>query len=58
MKGYRKLIIFIIALVCFTAIIFGLKLTDPLAIAAVGTAIAVITGATIYGNIKEHQNDK
>lgn len=56
--GWRKVIIFTEALLSFTVLMYALDLKDAAAILALGSAITMLTGATIYGNIKEHQAQK
>jgi len=53
--GIRKIIIFGMALISFESILIVLRLTEAAAIIAVGTQIALLAGAAIYGNVKEHQ---
>ncbi len=53
--GIRKVLIFLLALVCFESILLALRLTEAAAIVAVGTQVALLMGGAIYGNVKEHQ---
>lgn len=53
--GWRKVFIFTEALAAFVLTLWVLELRDSAAIVSVGTMIIGLAGATIYGNIKEHQ---
>ena len=55
LTGFRKVLIFVLALGCFESILLILKTTDPGAIVAIGSQIAIFMGTAIYGNVKEHQ---
>lgn len=58
LTGFRKVLIFILALGCFESTIIIMRLSDPGAIVALGTQVALLLGAAIYGNVKEHQSRK
>jgi len=58
LTGYRKVLIFVLALICFESTLIILKLTEAAAIVSVGTQVAILLGAAVYGNVKEHQADK
>ena len=55
MVGWRKVIMFTEALICFGVILWLLQLKDSAAIIAVGSMISVMVGSVVYGNIKVHQ---
>jgi hypothetical protein len=53
MKGWRKVIVFTEALASFTFLTFALRLTEAAAFLGLGTAIGMLLGAAIYGNVQE-----
>ena len=58
MKGYRKVVVFIVACITFSATLKMLGITDAGGIVAIGTEIAALVTVTIYGNIQEHKSEK
>jgi hypothetical protein len=53
--GWRKVIVFTMALVAFVLTLWLLQLKESAAIVSVGTMIIGMAGATIYGNIRVHE---
>jgi hypothetical protein len=58
MKGYRKVVIFGMALAGFILTLWLQGLTDSGSIVAVGSQIVLLLTAAIYGNVKEHEAEK
>jgi len=54
-QGWRKVIVYTEALITFALVIIWLQIQDAGAIVAVGTQIALLLGAAIYGNVQEHK---
>ncbi len=55
LRGLRKVVIFLIAIVAFSVDIWILQLKDAATIIAVGSMITALMSAAVYGNIKVHQ---
>ena len=51
--GWRKVIIFLIAVVAFCVVILWMDLRESGPILAVGTSLSMLAGAAIYGNIQK-----
>ena len=55
LKGWRKVIILTEGLTAMVLTLWLLQIKDAGAIVAVGTQVSLLSGAAIYGNVKEHQ---